>query len=72
MMLQSCANLNYTRINISFFVHDDENFEYLLGDSSYLGENMFIMKRIGRCEINHNVDHDVIKAYNKMHLRYKK
>ncbi len=71
MMLPSCANLNYIRINISFFVHDDENFEYLLGDSSYLGEKMFIMKRIGRCAISLNVDHDVINAYNKMHLRYK-
>jgi len=28
-------------------MHDDENFEYLLGDFSHLGEKMFIMKRIG-------------------------
>jgi L-rhamnose isomerase len=54
-----------------FFVHDDENFEYLLGDSSYLGEKTFILKRIGRCKINLNVDRDVINAYNKMHLKYK-
>ncbi len=71
MMLPSCANLNYIRINISFFVYDDENFEYLLGDSSYLGEKMFIMKRTGRCKINLNVDHETINAYKKMHLRYK-
>jgi hypothetical protein len=52
-------------------VYDDENFEYLLGDSSYLGEKMFIMKRTGRCKINLNVDHETINAYKKMHLRYK-
>jgi hypothetical protein len=64
-MLPSCANLNYITINISFFVHDDENFEYFLGDFSYLGEKMFIMKRIGRCEISLNANHNVINAYNK-------
>jgi hypothetical protein len=31
MMLPFCANLNYIRINISFFVHDDENFEFFWG-----------------------------------------
>jgi len=31
---------------------------------------MFIMKRIRRCEVGHNVDYDVIKAYNKMHVTY--
>ncbi len=28
------------------------------------------MKRIRRCEVGHNVDYDVIKAYNKMHVTY--
>ncbi len=32
---------------------------------------MFIMKRIRRCEIGLNVDQDVIRAYNKMHVGYK-
>jgi hypothetical protein len=54
-----------------FFLHGDEYFEYLLGNHGYLGEKMFIMKRIGRCEIGSNVNQDVIRAYNKMHARYK-
>jgi hypothetical protein len=52
-------------------LHGDEYFEYLLGDHGYLGEDVFIMKRIGRCEIGPNVDQDVIRAYNKMHVGYK-
>ncbi len=31
---------------------------------------MFIMRRIGRCEVGPNVDQDVIKAYNKIHVKY--
>ncbi len=52
-------------------MHGDEYFEYFLGDLGYLDEEMFIMRRIGRCEIDLNVDQDVIKAYNKMHVGYK-
>ncbi len=29
------------------------------------------MKRIGKCEIGSNVDLDVIRTNNKMHVRYK-
>jgi hypothetical protein len=32
---------------------------------------MFIMKRIRRREIGLNVDQDAIRAYNKMHARYR-
>jgi hypothetical protein len=52
-------------------LHGDEYFEYLLGNHGYLSEEMFIMWRIGRCEIGFNVDQNVIKAYNKMHVGYK-
>jgi hypothetical protein len=52
-------------------LHGDEYFEYLLGDLGYLGEDMFIMKRIRRCEIGPNVDQDVIRTYNKMNVGYK-
>jgi hypothetical protein len=31
-----------------YFIHDDEYFEFLLGDPMYMGEEMFIMWRIGR------------------------
>jgi hypothetical protein len=43
MMLPSYSSLNCIRISISFFVHDNEYFEYLLWDLGYLGEEMFIM-----------------------------
>jgi hypothetical protein len=52
-------------------LHGDEYFEYLLGDNGYLGEEMFIMKRIRRCDISLNVDQDAIKTYNKMHVGYR-
>ncbi len=52
-------------------MHGDEYFEYLLGYPSYLGEEMFIMKRIRRHEIGLNADQDTIKAYNKMHVGYR-
>jgi hypothetical protein len=52
-------------------LHGDEYFEYSLGDLGYLDEEMFIMRRIGRYEIDLNVDQDVIKAYNKMHVGYR-
>jgi hypothetical protein len=32
-------------------VHDDEYFEYLLGDFNYLGKEMLIMRKIGRHEV---------------------
>jgi hypothetical protein len=49
-------------------LHGDEHFEYLLGYHGYLGGEMFIMKRIGRCEMGLNVDQHVIRAYNKIHV----
>jgi hypothetical protein len=42
-----------------------------LRDHGYLGEEMFVMWRIGRREISFNADQDVIKVYNKMHVGYK-
>jgi hypothetical protein len=36
-----------------------------------MGEEMFIMWRIGRWEIAPNVDMDVVHAYNKMHVVYR-
>ncbi len=54
-----------------FFLHGDKYFEYLLGYPGYLGEEMFIMRRIGRCEVGPNVDQNVIRAYNKIHAKYR-
>jgi hypothetical protein len=32
-----------------------------------MGEDMFVMRHIGKHELAHGVHMDVIKAYNKMH-----
>jgi hypothetical protein len=54
-----------------YFTHDNEYFEFLLGDLGYTGEEMFIMWKIGRQEITPNVDMDAVHADNKMHVGYK-
>jgi hypothetical protein len=51
-----------------YFIHHDE---FLLEDPRYLGEEMFIMKRMGRQELPPDVDHGVIQVYNKMHVGFK-
>jgi hypothetical protein len=50
-----------------YFVHTYEYFEYLLGDPSYMGEDMFVICRIGRRELMLGIHMDVVRAYNKMH-----
>jgi hypothetical protein len=43
----------------------------MLGYLGYLREELFIMKRIGRCEVGFNADQNFIKTYNKMHVGYR-
>jgi hypothetical protein len=43
-----------------YFTHWDEYFEYLLGDLKYLGEEIFIMKRIGARKLPLDANHGVI------------
>jgi len=52
-------------------VYDDEYFEYLLGDSNHLGEEMFIMRKIGKLEVGSNTNQYAVEAYNTMHMGYK-
>ena len=54
-----------------FFTHNDDYFEYLLGDPGYVGEEMFIMRRLGRREIPEDGDMEVIDAFNAMHAGYR-
>jgi hypothetical protein len=35
----------------AYFEHSDEYFECVLGDPGYIGEEMLIMRRVGRREI---------------------
>lgn len=48
-------------------MHTDEYFEYLLGDPGYIGEEQYIMRRIGQVEVPVGADLAAINAYNKMH-----
>jgi hypothetical protein len=41
-----------------------------LGDSNYLGEEMFIMRKIGRLEVGSDINQYIINTYNTMHVRY--
>ncbi len=36
-----------------------------------MGEEMFIMQRIGQQEFAQDVNHDVMQTYNKMHVGFK-
>ncbi len=40
------------------------------GDLGYLGEEMFIMKRMGNCEVAHTIEYNLIRAYNTIHVKY--
>lgn len=49
-----------------FFEHDDQYFQYLLGDPGYTGEDMYIMRRVAGREIEPGWE-SVINAFNSMH-----
>ncbi len=56
-----------------YFTHRDDCFEYFLGDLGYLGEEMFIMRTMGRWgwELPLDVDHGAFHAYNKRLVGFK-
>jgi hypothetical protein len=45
-----------------YFTHHDDYLEYLLRVPKYFGEEMFIMRRMGRRKLPPNVDYDGIHA----------
>jgi hypothetical protein len=51
-------------------VHGDDYFEYLLRDPGYVGEEIFIMRRVGRREIPDESDMAAIDLYNRMPAGY--
>jgi hypothetical protein len=53
------------------FTHGDEYFEYLLRNLGYMGQEMFIIWRIGQQEFALDANHDVVQTYNKMHVGFK-
>jgi hypothetical protein len=54
-----------------YFTHRNDYIEYFLGDLGYLGEKMFITRKMGRQELPPNVDHGAIHAYNKMRAEFR-
>ncbi len=65
-MSPSCVSQIYTKI-----VHTNEYFEYLPKDPGYLDGEMFVMFQLGKFELAHGHDQNVINAYNKMHVGYR-
>ncbi len=55
----------------SIFCNTNDYFEYLLNDLSSMGEEMFVMWHLKRCELTFGHDLNVMHAYNKMHIGYK-
>ena len=56
-----------------YFAHDDANqyFEYVLGDSGYVGTEMFMLGRIQGQEMGAEIAQPVVDAWNKMHAGYR-
>ena len=54
-----------------YFRHDDNAREYVLGDPGYMGEEMYIMRRIGVREVPDPTNMNAVDAYNKMHAGYR-
>ena len=49
----------------NFFTHDDDYFEYLLGDPGYVDEDMFIIRRIGQREIADENDDLTLQSFKQ-------
>jgi hypothetical protein len=69
-MLASCVILSCTRVDVNSS-YTYEYLEYLLGNLSYLGEEMLIMCWLGRCELALRHDLDAVIVFDKMHVGYK-
>jgi hypothetical protein len=73
----SFHDVNIRRNNIVYqqwrahFHHEDNYFEFLLGDPGYLGEDHFIMRRIGLHEVEPGRSVSAVELFNKMHAGYK-
>lgn len=48
----------------------DDYFEYVLRNPNYMGEEMFIMKHIGRKGLVLNANQNAFKTFSKMNVNY--
>jgi hypothetical protein len=55
----------------SHFSHSDGDIEYLLGDPGYIGEEMFIVRRVNCPKIAADGDIHVVDAFNTMHTGHR-
>jgi hypothetical protein len=53
------------------FTHDDNHFEYVLGNPAYQGGDMYIMRHVGTRELHADADLSTVRAFNKMHVGYR-
>jgi hypothetical protein len=51
--------------------YTNEDFEYLLGDPSYLGGKMFVMHQFQKHKLALGHDVDKVSVFNKMHANFK-
>ncbi len=51
-------------------MHTNEYFEYVLGDLRHLGEEIFVMHQLGRCERALGHDQNIINVYENMLVGY--
>jgi hypothetical protein len=56
---------------MSIFCAGQKVFEYLLGDPRCMGEEMFIMQKLGKHKLSFNTNNDVLQTYNTMHMGFK-
>ncbi len=47
----------------------NDYFKYLLGNQSYMGEEMFVIWRLGKFGLAFGHDLNVVHVYNEMHAR---
>jgi hypothetical protein len=56
------ANLTSTKIGVNVLCY----FEYILNNLGYMGKEMIMICRIGRCELILGIGLDVVKVYKKI------
>jgi DDE superfamily endonuclease len=64
-------NANLYREWRDYFTHNDDYFEYVLGDPGYVGEEMFIMRRVGQRELPEDAQMEAVDIYNRMHVGFR-
>jgi len=54
-----------------YFIYGNNYFVYLTSNPRYMGEDIFIIHKIGLWKLAPNLGHDVVWIFNKMHVGIK-